>query len=1727
MKKRVIAAVMAIVLLGGQISSVNAADISQTGGILQDSVTWTDTNQPIVKSSESSDASDLLSDVDTWEKTAEAGLEESLALEDIISPELEAGENESSMESGNEGIIVEDDIYPELEEDGVEVVEETFEDTESSIEEVIADEEETEEDIFLFAADAQNETYSGTDGNISWSVENRTLTISGTGAMKDYSSPEEVPWYGTCVKDYIGEEEGLITDVVIEDGITSVGNYSFSGCQHLKTVSIANTVSRLGERSFAFCSSLSEIVCTKISEVGDYAFDSCTSLEKIDLGKLSSDGWLKLCPYAFKDCSSLETIQFSSASIFPYSDYTPFIGCTSLRSITFSTPSYNAGYRCFGSYIYRYSQSINSVNYDQCILIKGLPGSDYEEVNTGQYITAICPYAFKNAHNLKKMVVHDDTQTIGDFAFQDCSNLQSVQLGKRLETIGKLAFADCVQLENITIPGCVYGIGEDAFQGCTGLKTVYFRGDVPSVGNGIFPSDLPLTVYYPENNATWTTEVMSAFGGDITWIPYTPELTPFSEEDFGVTITTENYIYDGNKKGATVSQVKPRAGSGSTILLEHPLTKGVNYDIVYEDNVQAGTARVKVCGHGEYSGYIERLFYIQPRVTYESSAGTFDGKKHALVITAEGDASLYFSATTPLTYSNYEESGTTTVPTRISAGTTKVYYVAVPNHNPSEESCVSGEAEFTVAKAGQSITANISNDSLWIGETAQITASAKAGALSFSSDNESIASVDENGVITGVGEGQTKITVTAAETANYIEDSFSLIVSVSPQVEASLYDCEIDVQTGIIYSGMPVEAKVTIYYDGHLLSQGKDYTLQYFNNESPGIATVKINGEGYYIGSVTRTFEILDEEDPSEKSIADCEIILQESRLPYNGNAQIPEVTVKDGSTVLKEGDAYILAVSGDAVSENGDAVDAGTYTLSVIGQGTYSNSNELSFEITQAKPSLSFAESKVEKESEDDNFRNTLTAVTDGVITFFSEDTDVAEVDISSGEVTIKGIGETRIIARAAAGKNYLAGETGFDLTIKEPKTVLSLEGLSFRFRNTPKTFGYNSSEGIPLSSFEQVFGLGTEKSKQQYALWSKKAMDGVCAGIAGSSALLGNGSSGVQRTDFKDDAVKNGDLSLTNASAKLGMNLKTFIEVMHVSQFTHQFTVERAINEIRNEVLQENGNLNRLYETVLEETNAGRPVVLAIKKAENEKYTNAIGHAILAYGIKPVSNNEDQILVYDSNYPLQERVLTIKKDRYGNYKEWAYEIDSVYGTWGTDNPYASISFISYGVLERIWANKGRLSDGNLLAINSMNVTIYDSENITPVASVINGKLLSMRDDIQVMDVLSKEKEEDDKLILTLPVDVYTIENNDRSVEELQVSMTNTNLGTSVTTTARSVTLAVDDSSSLNAAFIDAGQTDTYSVSLNSSAGYYDYDNVVVTGKGNGEQLEVSQKMGYINISNCQILSMSIDGEEVKSYHVKASAGEGGSISPEGENAVAENSAIEFTILPEEEYEIADVVLDGKSVGAVKSYVVENVVSDHEIRAVFKKKTGQSEPDDEKKGNNISAKNITMTSSNRIQSAQVKVSVSDNAPLSFYSNQPSVKVNQNGKVTIPRNYVGMVSIVIKAAETSSYTAASKTVTITVNPQGTTLKKVKKKGSGKATVTWKKNKEVSGYEVSYSTSSTFKNAKTKVIKKSKTSKVTLKKLKRKKYYIRIRTFKTIGGRKYYSAWSKKKTIKIK
>lgn len=177
---------------------------------------------------------------------------------------------------------------------------------------------------------------------------------------------------------------------------------------------------------------------------------------------------------------------------------------------------------------------------------------------------------------------------------------------------------------------------------------------------------------------------------------------------------------------------------------------------------------------------------------------------------------------------------------------------------------------------------------------------------------------------------------------------------------------------------------------------------------------------------------------------------------------------------------------------------------------------------------------------------------------------------------------------------------------------------------------------------------------------------------------------------------------------------------------------------------------------------------------------------------------------------------------------------------------------------------------------------------------------------------------------------------------------------------------------------------------------------------------------------------------------------------------------------------------------------------------------------------NPITVKNVTKTASTKAQTVKLGAKAKENAKLSYKSSSKSVKVDKNGKVTIAKNFVGKATITITSKVTKNYKATTKKVTVTVNPAKVKLTSVKNYKGKKLKASWKKNTKVTGYQIQYSTSSKFKSAKTVTVKGYKSISKTITKLtKNKKYYVRVRTYKTVSKVNYYSGWSNVKSITIK
>ena len=252
-------------------------------------------------------------------------------------------------------------------------------------------------------------------GGLTWNLTKAgTLTISGSGAMPDFSSAAEQPWY---------ENSSQIRTVIIENGVTTIGACAFweSG---ILGVEIPSSVTMIGNSAFRKSSIISVTIPSGVKVIGDSAFRECADLSSVNV----SEGVEKIDQNAFRACQKLTSIALP-ASIGEVGA-SAFFQCQALTIVSFS------------------------------------PGD--KQVKLGDNLFTQCYY-------LAKVTLPQSADRIGEGMFQNCLTLAGVEIPHGVESIGASAFASCSAFTTVIIPDSVTEIGIAAFTGCP-LKDIYFTG---------------------------------------------------------------------------------------------------------------------------------------------------------------------------------------------------------------------------------------------------------------------------------------------------------------------------------------------------------------------------------------------------------------------------------------------------------------------------------------------------------------------------------------------------------------------------------------------------------------------------------------------------------------------------------------------------------------------------------------------------------------------------------------------------------------------------------------------------------------------------------------------------------------------------------------------------------------------------------------------------------------------------------------------------------------------------------------------------------------------------------------------------------------------------------------------------------------------------------------------------------------------------------------------------
>ena len=251
----------------------------------------------------------------------------------------------------------------------------------------------------------------GNEKNVTWSLENGTLTISGTGKMADYDDAEKQPWAGQ-------REKKQIQKIVIEDEVTSIGDYAFSEFYDLREITIPENITSIGRNAFALCKSLSEItIPAKVERIGEYAFYDCYDYTNYSGGLKTvtfaeNSRLTTIEEHAFYRCMYLEKIEIP-ASVTSIGGYA-FNSCEDLKELAFAP---NSQLKSIGEYAF------GAVSTDTV-------SPAYTSVQIPASVTEIGQNAFYHCTELKTVEFEEGSQlkALGDGVFVDCGKLETVEL---------------------------------------------------------------------------------------------------------------------------------------------------------------------------------------------------------------------------------------------------------------------------------------------------------------------------------------------------------------------------------------------------------------------------------------------------------------------------------------------------------------------------------------------------------------------------------------------------------------------------------------------------------------------------------------------------------------------------------------------------------------------------------------------------------------------------------------------------------------------------------------------------------------------------------------------------------------------------------------------------------------------------------------------------------------------------------------------------------------------------------------------------------------------------------------------------------------------------------------------------------------------------------------------------------------------------------------------------
>ena len=268
-----------------------------------------------------------------------------------------------------------------------------------------------------------------------------------------------------------------------------IGDYAFSGCSSLTSLTLPSSVTSIGGHAFEKCSGLTSLTLpSSVTSIGEFAFRYCSGLTSLTI----PSGVTTIDYYAFADCSGLTSLTLPS-SVTSIGGYA-FAWCSGLTSLTL-----HSSVTSIGGYAFAWCSGLTSLTLPSSVTSIG--GHAFEScsgltsLTLPSSVTEIDRSAFEWCNNLKECncLLDSDLETCLAYSHDDWTKipvdeikyyhngqeLTKLEIPSGVDKIGSYSFYKGVNLTSLTLPSSVTSIGSSAFEGCSGLTSVYVSWKSP------------------------------------------------------------------------------------------------------------------------------------------------------------------------------------------------------------------------------------------------------------------------------------------------------------------------------------------------------------------------------------------------------------------------------------------------------------------------------------------------------------------------------------------------------------------------------------------------------------------------------------------------------------------------------------------------------------------------------------------------------------------------------------------------------------------------------------------------------------------------------------------------------------------------------------------------------------------------------------------------------------------------------------------------------------------------------------------------------------------------------------------------------------------------------------------------------------------------------------------------------------------------------------------------